>query len=323
MKNLLQVAKKPLVLGTPDTISMTGGSPLRRLLLRLNGSMTIAAGGGNNGTIKPQAPWNVISQIMLRRNSNDTVISIPAWLLWELNRVLYGTKPQTVAPADDGVGADKACSGSIILPFENILGINPFDTLLVGDIFDFMVNTADVGSMVAGGDRVHTVGATPFTLEVTADRETDLRGGNILGNIRLSLIHKQAVGGASANYQIKPIGVGNAYKGFLIFAEDAGLPSNNIINQIKLKCGNGEVPVDVSGAALREAQKSLNGQEALSDGVYYLDLMPDGRLGSTLDVRKGSGRDSLEFELNVNAPVGTGYIYVVALEYVPQVIVKK
>lgn len=319
MKSVRFVEQKTLTLGQPETIKLPTNNAIRNVFLRLAGSITVAA-GNTSGTVHPQGAARLISDISIKRNGSDTVFSLPGFLLYELNKILYGTAGSITNIATGDAQSNTAVNVSLVVPFENLRGVKPFDTLLKASglsSLDIMVNTVAATGIVYGGDKVPSVGTTAFTLRASIDEERYVNNF-VFGDLRTSLLHKQVISGASTNFQIKPLPVGNMYKGFMIFTEDVGVGVNTLINNLRLKSGS-EVFVDVSGLTLRDMNKLQFGIETLGTGVYYIDLLPDGMLNSALDVRSNTGRESLEFELDVAAPSGTAYVYVVGIEYVPPV----
>ena len=321
MKNSRNVTVKTLTLGTPETIVLPRNYAHRNLVLKIKGTVDVVA-GTSAMTQLPQSAANLLSNIRVRRDGRDTVYSLGGLLTWELNKMLYGTPPVVTLGAVTNA-TNVAVEASLVVPFENVGGVKPFDTLLKGaglSSLDLLVDTVAAQNIFYGGNGTVTVNGA-FTLEVNTNEET---GANnfVFGDIRTYLAQKIAVTAASNNFQIKPISVGNFYKGFLLFVEDAGVGSNSVVTNIKLKSGS-EVFIDRPAAALQEEQKALRNIDTFSTGVYYIDLMPDGMLNQALDVTRESGRESLEFELITAAPSGTCNIYVVALEYIPPVVIKK
>jgi hypothetical protein len=322
MKFVRQITTKTLTLGQPETISIPRNYAIRNLALKLKGSITIS-GGTTSGIVKDSSPLQLLTNLRVRRDGKDTLISIPAVYLHRLNQILYGTRPQITSLANGDAQSDTAVSAGIIIPFENLRGVKPFDTLLKGaglSSLDLLLDVASSASvLVQGGDRTIAVGSTPFTLDVMSIEEIGVNNF-IFGDIRTYLAHKVSVSGASDSFQIKPIAVGNRYKGFLLVVEDDSALSNSIIDHIKLKSGS-EVFVDANAESLQWRSKTEYQLESLPTGYYYINLMPDGMLNQTLDVGPKSGRETLEFDLKVNAPGGTCYIYVIALEYIPAAVV--
>jgi len=320
-KMIRNITTKTLTLGTPETIILPRNYAIRELCLRLKGTVDVVA-GTSAMTQLSQGIANCLSNIRVRRDGKDTLYSLGGQLTYELNKILYGTPGAITLGAVTNATA-VAVQATMIVPFENVNGVNPFDTLLKGSglsSLDLLIDTSSAQSMFYGGNGTVTVN-TAFTLSVDSVEEF---GANnfVFGDIRTYLAQKIAVSAASNSFQIKPLSVGNYYKGFLLFVEDVGVPSNSVVTNIKLKSGS-EVFVDIPAVDLQDMNKKKYGITTMSTGVYYIDLMPDGRLNQCLDVTPSSGRESLEFELVTAAPTTPCNISVVALEYIPPVVVKK
>lgn len=324
MKNTRNVTTKTLTLGTPETITLPRNYAHRSLVLRLNGTVDVAD-TATDMTQLSQGAANLLSNIRVRRDGKDTVYSLGGLLTYELNKILYGVAPAQTLVSVTTNATNQTVTSILRIPFENLLGVKPFDTLLKGpglSSLDLIVDTQSAQNLAytpSGGGTI-TVNSA-FTLEVNTIEETGVNDF-VFGDIRTYLAQKVQVSGASNNFQIKPISVGNYYKGFMLFVEDTGVPSNNVISNIKLKSGS-EVFYDRPATAVRAENQLDYRIGTLSTGVYYIDLMPDGFLNQCLDVTPASGRESLEFELVTSAPSGTCYVYVVALEYIPPAVVQK
>ena len=319
-----QIALENVSLGNPITINLPRNYAYRSLTLRLAGSITVA-GGSTSGTPYLAGCAKLINRVSIRRDGKDTVVDLTGEDLYILNKMLYKTAVQELNLPNGDANANQAVNVTLRVPFENLLGIKPFDTLLqsVGlSSLDMIIEVNSAASAVIdGGDRTVSVGTTAFTLTVTSDEETGVANFNF-GNIRLYKAQSVAPAGASNAFQIKPISVGNMYKGFLLItkaAATAGDLDSAVVDNIKLKSGS-ESFVDVKASTIQGENKIDQQLESLIAGVYYLDLMPDGRLNAALDVTPSSGRQSLEFEL-VTLKAGT--VDVIALEYVPPVVVNK
>jgi len=325
-KQIRNIAVKTLTLGQPETIQLPRNYAIRGLILQLAGSVTVTGATGD-GNIKTAGIWHTISSLRVRRDGRDTLVSIPAFLLYSLNKIFYACAPKGTNATTGAAQTNTALTGGLILPFENLGGIKPFDTLLKGSglsSLDLLVDTQAISNMFGSAwANAAAVGTTAMSLSVDVIEEVGVNNF-IFGDIRTSLISKANVAATSTNFQIKPLPVGNYYKGFLLFAVDStDGPSDTVITNIKLKSGS-EVIVDQPALNCKDLMKLTHAQEtAVETGVYYLDLMPDGMLNQCLDVTPGSGRETLELELAVTKGTATTDIYVVGLEYIPPVIVKK
>lgn len=325
-KQIRNIAVKSLTLGQPESILLPRNYAIRGLVLQLAGSVTVTGTTGNGG-VNDAGIWHTISNIRVRRDGRDTVISIPGFLLYALNRIFYGTAPKLTNATTGAAQTNTALTGGLILPFENVMGIKPFDTLLKGSglsSLDLLVDTQAISNMFGSAwANAAAVGTTAMSLSVDAVEEVGVNNF-VFGDIRMSLISKANVAATSSNFQIKPLPVGNYYKGFLLFAIDStDGASDAVITNIKLKSGS-EVIVDQPALNCKDLMKLTHQQEtAVQTGVYYLDLMSDGMLNQCLDVTPASGRETLEMELAVTKGTATTDIYVVGLEYIPPVIAKK
>lgn len=324
-RQIRNIASKNLTLGQPETFLLPRNNVNRALVLRLAGSCTVTGATGN-GAVKTAGLWWTIGNIRVRRDGRDTIISIPGFLLYHLNRLFYKTSPLITSPGSGAAQTNTAISGTLYLPFENIGGIRKFDTCLKGaglSSLDLLVDTQAMSNVFGTTfANVAAVGATAMTISVDVVEETGVNNWNF-GDIRMSLISKAVVTATSSNFQIKPLPVGNYYKGFLFFTEDNDAASDAILNNIKLKSGS-EVIVDIPALDLKGAMKIDHQNEtAIDTGIYYLDLMPDGRLNSSLDVTPKSGRETLEMELNVTVGGGTTNVWIIGLEYIKPVVANK
>ena len=322
-----QIANEAVTLGQPITINLPRNYAYRGLTLRLAGSLT-GTGGDGAGTSFEAGCLKLISKVSIRRNGKDTIMDLTGEEIFLMNQVLYGCVPQ-ITNTTGAIAANVAVNALVKIPFENILGIKKFDTLMqsVGlSSLDMVIEIASsAGVCIDGGTTVFTVGTTTFTLNVASDEESGAENF-VFGDIRMYKAQSVPVTGASSSFQIKPLSVGNMYKGFLLITKDTGTAGeldSTIIDNIKLKSGV-EVFIDQKANSIREEMKIERSIETLKAGVYYIDLMPDGRLNQCLDVRPETGRQSLEFDLVTLAPTTAGNIDVIALEYIPPVqVVKK
>jgi hypothetical protein len=319
-----QIAVEAVTLGQPITINLPRNYAYRSLSLRLAGSITVS-GGSTSGTPFAAGCSKLISRVTIRRDGKDSIVDLTGEELHILNSYLYKSAVDQTNLANGDAATNQAVNTTLKVPFENLLGIKPFDTLLqsVGlSSLDMIIEINSAASAVIdGGDRTVAVGSTTFTLTVTSDEETGVANFNF-GNIRLYKAQSVSPAGASSAYQIKPISVGNYYKGFLMItkvAATAGDLDSTLATNVKLQSGS-ETFINAKGLVIRGENKTALQLASLIAGVYYIDLMPDGRLNATLDVTPQSGRQSLELEIDV---AKAGSIDVIALEYVPPVTVVK
>jgi hypothetical protein len=311
-----RIAKENVSLGVPITKELDKNYCFREIILKLKGSITIS-GGTTNGTPKDSNPLQLIKSIEVLRNGKDTLIKLPADYLHRLNHIWYGARPPISGLSSGDVQTDTSVYAEVRIPFLNLRGIKPIDTLLKAKGLSSLQLIIDIASsasvLVSGGDRTIAVGSTPFELEITTLEEVGIEDF-VFGDMKKSLVASALVNASSTEFQIKPIPVGNEWKAFVIVACEDEIPKNTIINNIQLKSGS-EVFYNISGEQLRYMNKAQFGLESMPDGYYVLDFMADGMLNQILDVRKGTGRETLEFVLDVNKLSGDTKIDVIGLEY--------
>ena len=316
------VITKTLSLGSPETIVLPRNFCARNLQLKLAGSIDIT-NGTTAFTQFASGVANLLQNIRIRLDGRETVYSLGGLLTYELNKLLYGRSGAITNPAVTNA-SNVACLVQLSVPFENVLGQKEFDTLVnaskLQSSFDLVVDTNTARSAFNAGNGTVAVN-TAFTLEVDVTEEVGVNNF-VFGSIRTYLAQKVNVTGASNNFQIKPMPVGNYYKGIMIYAEDAGTGSDTLITNVKFKSGT-DVFVDRPFAALQQEWAQKNRITTITTGFAYVDLMSDGSLNACLDLTDASGRRTAELELVVTAPSGTGNVYVVVLEYVPPTIVKQ
>lgn len=324
--NVRPLETRAISLGQPETIEIPKNYALRSLVLKLKGSVTLS-GGSASGAVKDAAPLQLLTSVEVKRNGNDTIFSMPAARLYRLNQILRGVAPALTAPADGAIQANTAVEGTIIIPFENMGGRNgEFETLLKAAGLSSLTLKVNVASTVkamfdANNDRTGTVGTTTFTLDVLAIEEKNVNQF-VFDDLRTSLLSRQEITGASDNFQIRNLPIGNKYKGFFIVIEDDEALSDSVLTNIKLHSGN-RIHVEANAETLKYKEAYARGMSALPVGCYYIDTMPGKSLKYTLDVRPQSGNQSLEITSKVAAPSGTCYMEVYGIEHVPAQVVTK
>lgn len=315
------VGTKTLTLGNPETFQLPRNYALKYLTLKISGTIDINSAAVP--TMLPQGAAALLSNIQVRRAGRDNPINISGALLYELNKLLYGRPGQVVVAANSNAVA-AATSATLIIPFENVGGVRPFDTLLKGkglSSLDLGVTVDAASALAVGGTTVVIAKNTSFTLEVNATEEEDIQDSQgkefNFGNINIALAHKVAVAGAANDFQVKPISVGNFYKGFMIYTDVAGVGDDAVISNIILKSGS-RVFVNRPAQALADEYAQKAKIATRTTGVYYIDLLDDGRLNSALDVTPQSGNQTLEFSFTT---LKAGNISIVGLEWVPPSVV--
>ena len=311
-----QVSKNTLTVNSPLTINLPRNYPIRKLVCKLAGSYTVV-GTGTAGALRDGSALNLIRSVEVRRNGQDSLIKIEPSVLHRINQLFYGTRPAIVEPANNTVQADTPVSGSFVIPFEVMKGYREIDTLLKsGGLsgLDLIVDVGQAADIQVGGANAYSVGATPFSLIVDAEEELGLDSW-VFGDMKLYNISRVTVPATSHAFQVKPIPVGNEWYAFILVAKEAGVLSNAIINTIKLSSGSEVFVGDIDAGNLRDDNKREFKLETMPTGYHVLMANKDGMLNSLWDTRLGTGRNTLEFTLDVTAGAASE-ISVYGLEYI-------
>lgn len=313
-----KVDTKNVSLGQPIFLNIPRSKACRALEFKLKGSVTIA-GGATNGTVKDSSTARLLTMVTVRHPQSGAIFQLPAQVIHRINQQIYGARPEITEIASGAVQANTPVSVSFTVPFENVMGIKPFDTLVKGEglsSFDVMIEVAtSLSDFVQGSDRTLTVGTTAFTLDCYAVLESVPGIENIeFGELRYGQAAVQPITGANDALPITGISTGMFYTGFWIYIEDAGVPSNGVLTNITLRNGTEYFANGLDAETLQRANKKLFGLETMPTGWYFLDLMPDGRLNASLDT---ANRDKLRMELKTAAPGGTCTARIIGVQYYP------
>lgn len=324
MRITRNVVTKTLSLGTPENIVLPRNFCTRYLTLRLSGSVDIT-----NGTTAfvqlATGPANLLSNIRVRLDGRDTIYALSGALTYELNKLQFGRPGAITNPAITNA-TNVAAAIELIIPFESIGAASPFDTLVnasqLKSSFDLIIDTAPASALFSVGNGTVAVN-TAFTLEVDTTEEVGVNDFNF-GQIRTYLAQKVNVAGASNNFQIKPLPVGNFYKSIMLFNEitAAMTGSDALVTNVKVKSGT-DVFIDRPYQGICDEYAQRLNIDTRSTGLCYLDFLSDGRHNQCLDLRDATGRRTAELELVTASGAATSNIYVVVQEYIPPVVIAK
>lgn len=294
--------------------SLSGGLPKRylyhQIFLRLSGTLTIAVADATS--VLDAAPASLIKDIKITANGKTVIKSIDGATLYKINAIKHATLAPLTAPAV-GVG-DHAFSCLIALDLVDLLGKVPLDTMFNSNglsTLDLSVTWGDAEDLVVIGGATLTWGVTP-TLSVTSIESF----GDIEPKQQLILNTEYVAADSEViattdKHQIV-LATGNFFRTLILKATDAGVPENNIINNITLKSGN-EVFMNIPGVNLREQNKGKYKLETMPAGFYVIDFAKYGSLADLLDA---TNMDSLKLELNVTKGAGETRVRVVAQEFI-------
>lgn len=311
-----KIVSDTLTVGVPKSYPLPRNNMIRAISCRLAGSITVS-GGSTSGTVKDSSTLALLNSVEVRRNGQDTLIKAEPALLHRLTQIFYGTRGEMVEISSGGTQTNTAVSGSFIIPFEVMRGYKGIDTgLQAGGLatLDLNIDVGQASQLIQGGDRTTAVGSTAFTFVAETIEERGLDSLNT-GDMKIYSAAEAVVSASSANFQIKPLPVGNEMYAIVVFARVDNILSNAVVNNIRLSSGS-EVFVDRAGAALQAENKMFFGMETWPTGIYVMPLSRDGMLNSTLDLRQGTGRNSLELTVDATQSGTTTKLSAYCIEYI-------
>lgn len=293
---------------------------IRRLWLRLEGSLTVTTAGTNY--LQTRNPGTIVPSMTLRLN-NSQVLKQGSWNDWLDRSYVFSKSPSGNSAVSAATAATYPFSSSCEWAFITPRAARPTDTILQlgpSDRLDMDVTWADDEALVAGSTTQSF--ATDPTITVIAEMEAYIPEvtPDPIG------VYKEAVQeysmGASAltNWQNAQLIVAPnlEYHSIILVQEDAaantGRALESTITDVTLQQqGGGHVSQPfglIEGDDLRvSANQRLRLVDSTSAGIYPVLFQPDneGRVTYNLDT---TGLDDLRFILNAGAPTTAGFLRV-------------
>lgn len=300
--------------------SLSRGTIIRELWLRLQGTHTIAA--GNNTVAKTELgdEWAIVKNIRIIVNGSTVLCNLSGRALSALQYFFLGNFPHLSSAAATGatqIGAgtaDPVVDSVLVIPFWMPKAVKPMDTCLdarkISDITvevqwgTFTDVNADSSAFTGGQITVYSLRAFNFPTDFLFSTWK-----------RPTLI--QPVTAANSALQIQ-LPVGDLYRALLleVWETTGTVHARNIINNIKIKSGSTEF-LDLPGSVLRQVgfgrgefgrpqndtiTARYDPMRASADfdldAYYWIDLLSDGRIAESIE---SATLSELFLELDVNA----------------------
>lgn len=315
-----KIGSDTLTLGQNKTYQLDRSKPIRSINIRLAGSVTVS-GGTASGSVADVAPARILTNISLRRNGQDVVFNLPGYMIYLKNQIEYGTAGSLTTLASGATQTNTPFSVALKIPFENLGGVKPFDTLLGVKGLSSLELIIDVASNLNvmctnGNDRTFAVGTTPITIDVDQDDE-DGAENFAFGDLKASVVQSATPSGALNNLLVKPFPNNTRYKYILAISEaSTTLSSNGIVDNFIFRQGD-KVLFNKKASRIQDDMKSIYKLESVPTGCYLIPLMSDGRLNQTAEI---NGFSDFECEL---VTLAAGTVRFVGVQYTPpQVVVQ-
>lgn len=301
------------------------GRFVRRLWLFITGTLHVTGGTGV-GTIDPDNAAALIRDVTVKFNGEVKKQGYgPAFL--RIGQRYDKTAGRNQGITSKAAGADNPFTIAIPIMFESPFSVQPMDTLLdgrFGNTLDVYVTFGDGTSLIHGND-----GALAFTVGPTTTvlvEDTDVFP-TVAGFWDFFEAEHKVSGVVTSKATRLPIPVTPAAKvrGILIYATDAGVPSDAILNAVTLRINGKEKPRDTLPADFLKvrADHEFEGQITAPTGYYHLELAEYGSEGALVQTTGLGGgvapNDVKSIELILDTTVGVGATEVTAhvIEHVP------
>jgi len=267
------------------TLDLPRGYDYESILLRVSGVANITVAGA---AVRAMAPTQLIKRVELIADGKNTIASVPGWYLAKgFGREQFGlmNPPTAAAPATYNVeffGVLDQCL---------IDGIRPKDSNLRTSgmsLLQLRITTGAATDLLTGSP---SGTMTTFSLDVGTVETIELPDakGSVTSPLYLQKRSYQdiAVTASNANQQIV-LPIGNALRGVVLLATNAGEPSNSIINNIQLASGvdvrfNMPGPlvqrlnaVDYAPTGMLTNSTTWPESSLPPTGLYVVDLMTNG-----------------------------------------------
>jgi hypothetical protein len=276
-----------------------------RAILSISGSHDQAAGGGNNGTLREDSPYTLITDLEVK-SRKGTFVKSNGQMLFHLARYEDKIAPTFSAPAVAGV-SNNAFSMILPVPFSPSKNNLLVPQALLADHRDgdepkisvtYAPSSGTSSPFVDGGDRVMTLSGIATDLAIFAEDE-----GVSPDLIRTLERTTKPIAAAQTDFQIDLTArKGRRTRKIQILARRAGVRSNaQVTGRVKLLKASGQSFFESTWAELAELNQEHLGA-APPTGVRWIDFDQLKALAGLPETERFS---AYKLQLDVAAPSGT------------------
>lgn len=311
-----------------DTVAFTAGARvpvdiqvpqtfMRRLLLRVFGSLNIAA-GTTDGVPHVDGAANLIRSLELLVDGK-TLKQGSGASFFRLAQLYHQTVGRNTG-ITSGAVATYPFEALIPILFESPSSVAPTDTFLDGrDLtsIDLNLTWGDAQpDLIIGGDRDETFSVPPQCEIYVVETEPFVTRGGFWGLREVETTLGGVLTSTGTRLQV-PFTPGAVMRAIQLRGVDGSNLSDTVINRITARLNGGDQPLrDLAGALVQDEAQHLFGIDTRPVGYYHLELAEAGRVLST---GLGAQRKLNAIDLILDTTVGAGATSIVAhtVEYVP------
>lgn len=309
----------PFDSGNTRTVELSRSYLIKRLELRLTGSITWAAAPTAVGS---ESPLALIRQIEIIADGRKTIFRASGKDLFRLAHFTLGKRGE-LTPPNLGGASPAVFSATILIDHQALRFVKPVDSYLDPRGFEKLelrVTWGSLADLATGGTTVAVATTTQISPTLMQTTEGEF---NIISSKLVTSVTKDVTATLPNLEMILP------RTGLLAWAlfrteRDSGtgpVAVDNIINRISLKSDNNISHVDQVISADLQRRNVVDfqldgggGADGQVTGYYLLDLTEDGRLQSALNTFV---LNELKFVLDVTRTSGTELITATLLQFEP------
>lgn len=309
----------PFDSGNTRTVELSRSYLIKRLVLRLTGSVTYATAPSGVGS---ESPLALIKSVELIADGRKTLVRAAGKDLFRLAHITNGKRGELTPPTFPG-SSPVPFSATIIIDHQALRFVKPVDSYLDPRGFEKLelrVTWGTLADIATGGTTVAIAPSTQIspTLIQTTEGEFDIIASKLITSIQ-----KQSTA-TLPNFEIVLPRTGLLAGVLFRTDRDGGtgpVVADNILNKITLKSDNNISHVDSIIAADLQRRNVVDyqldaggGADGQISGYYYLDVTEDGRLMSALNTFV---LNEIKFLLDVTYTSGTELITATMLQFEP------
>ena len=291
-----------------DSLDLPRNYQYHQLGLRLKGIVTVGTAAAT--AILQDSPFSLVERIEVVVNGKDTIKSYSGRDLKALMQINSHTLSEVTQPGK--TVAAHSFNAYMVVDFAMPNAKVELDTLANSAImstFQLRVVWAAETALLTPAATT-TLAVSACTLAVSSIESIGSAPESVFMTNKEYIIEKE-VTSTTSSFQID-LPADNTYRRLVLISTDAGVRESDIINSITLKSGT-DVFVQIDAPSLIDSNKLDFELEAVSTGVYVIDLS---KYGSMRDILDMSQRTSFELVLDVAVGAGTTKIRVIPQQVV-------
>lgn len=305
----------PFDSGNTRTIELSRSYLIKRLVLRLTGTMTWSA--GTPTAVGSELPLALIRQIEIVADGRKTLFRAAGKDLFRLAHITNGKRGELTAP--NFASSPASFAATIVIDHQALRFVKPVDSYLDPRGFEKLelrVTWGVVTDLASGG----TATAVAATTQLSPTLIQSSEGENSVIVSKLVTSIQKDVTATSTLFEVVLPRTG-LLAGVLFRTERDATAVDNILNKISLVSDNNISHVNQIVASDLQRRNVMDfqldgggGADGQITGYYFLDLTEDGRLMSALNTFT---LNELKFYLDVTRTSGTETIFVTMLQFEP------